>query len=457
MSESKYHFVGVGGSGMSGIAQVMRGKGHRVTGSDRSMDNNRSAGLFEKLRAQGIGLFPQDGSGVDAETFRVVVSTAIEESNPDIAAAKKHNIPILKRADLLAELVNGKRGVAVGGSSGKTTSTAMTAWVLEKGGLDPTVMNGGIIKNYVSEQLIGNAKGGHSDVVCVETDESDGTIVNYRPEVGAITNVSKDHKEISELVELFRTFAGHTERTLILNADCPILAEARIAHKHIVTFGVKNAADFRACDIACRGFASAFRVNGAPYRLNVAGAHNVENALVAIAAGREMGVAPERIAEALADFRGVGRRMDLIGEARGVKVIDDFAHNPAKIEAAFAAVQPFAKRVLAIYQPHGFGPTKFLRNEFGGSFARALRPQDILCLPKIYYAGGTADKTISSEDIVKDVVAKGRHAVSIPERPDVVHAIAEEAKAGDVILVMGARDDTLTDFCRDILKTLERS
>jgi len=451
-----YHFIGVGGSGMSGIAQVLRAQGHRVTGSDRNLDSNRGMGLYDKLRAQGIELFAQDGSGVSAETDHVVASTAIEDDNADIVAAKEHDVPVMKRADLLAELVNGKRSAAIGGSSGKTTSTALSAWVLEKGGLDPTVMNGGIIKNYLSDTLIGNAKGGASDVVCVEADESDGTIVNYEPEVGVVTNVSKDHKEIDELVELFRIFAGHTKGTLVLNADCPILAEASLEHAHVVTFGVKNDADLRAANIAGDGLSSIFTVNGISYRLPLPGAHNVENALVAMAVGREMGVSPEAIGEALESFRGVGRRMDLIGEARGVKVIDDFAHNPAKIDAALATVQPLAKRVLAVYQPHGFGPTKFLRAEFVDSFAGDLRPNDILYMPKIYYAGGTADMSISSADIVGDIVARGRRAVSIPERPDVVEAVAKEATDGDIVLVMGARDDTLTEFCRDILTALEQ-
>ena len=452
---SKYHFIGVGGSGMSGIAQVMRAQGHAVTGSDRNLDHDQGAALYDKLRAQGIALFSQDGSGVDGETDHVVASTAIEDTNPDIAAAKKHSVPMMKRADLLAELVNGKRSVAIGGSSGKTTSTAITAWVLELGGLDPTVMNGGIIKNYVSDTLIGNAKGGATDVVCVEADESDGTIVNYEPEIGVVTNVSKDHKEIDELVDLFRIFAGHTQRVLILNAGCPILREAKIEHDSILTFGVDGDADFCATDIKCDVFSASFRVHEQEYRLNLAGAHNVENALVAIAAGAQMGVAPGIMAEALESFRGVGRRMDLIGEARGVKVIDDFAHNPAKICAALSTVKPFAKRVLAVYQPHGFGPTKFLRTEFVEAFAEQLRADDILYMPKIYYAGGTADMSISSDDIVNETAARGRNALSIPERPDLIRALAEEAKEGDVIIVMGARDDTLTDFCKDILHAIE--
>jgi len=452
---SKYHFIGIGGSGMSGIAQVIRSQGHEVTGSDRNLDHDRGATLYDKLRAQGIELFAQDGSGVDGGTDHVVASTAIEDTNPDIAAAKKHNVPMMKRADLLAELVNGRRSIAIGGSSGKTTSTAMTAWVLEKGGLDPTVMNGGIIKNYVSDTLIGNAKGGASDIVCVEADESDGTIVNYEPEVGVVTNVSKDHKEIDELVDLFRIFAGHTQGTLVLNADCSILRDAKIEHKNIVTFGVQCDADFRASEITCDGFSTSFQVDRQGYRLHTPGAHNVENALVAIAAGAQMGVAPEVMAEALEEFQGVGRRMDLIGEVRGVKVIDDFAHNPAKICAALSTVKPFAGRILAIYQPHGFGPTKFLRAELVEAFAEQLQPDDILYMPKIYYAGGTADMSISSDDIVGDVAARGRNAVSIPERPDLIQALAKEAKEGDVVIVMGARDDTLTDFCQDILHALE--
>ena len=453
----KYHFVGVGGSGMSAIAQVLIGQGHAVSGSDRSFDRNLTPHIFNKLKAQGISLFPQDGSGVTPETDFVIVSTAIEESNPDIHAARKFNIPIKKRAEELAEIVNERRGVAIGGSSGKTTTTAMTAWLLETAGLDPTVINGGFIKNYISNTLLGNAKAGGGEFVCVEADESDGSIVNYTPEIAVITNISKDHKTVDELIELFRTFANNTTGTLILNADCPVLRSAGIEHRRIVTFGTSADANIRASDIALREDGSEFVADGAAFRLKLPGAYNISNALGAIAVGKVLGLSNTVIAEGLETFLGVSRRMDFVGEARGIKVIDDFAHNPAKIEAALKTLQPHFDRIIAVYQPHGFGPTKFLRNELVEAFSATLRNRDVLHMLKIYYAGGTADMSISSEELVEEIKQRGKKAVYHTDREELADIIAAEAQAGDVVIVMGARDNTLPGFCAKILERISRT
>ena len=450
----KYHFVGIGGSGMSGIAQVMKARGHEVQGSDRSHDRGQNAVLYNKLKAQGITLVKQDGASLDKSIDFIVVSTAIDAINPEFEQARKLELKVLKRAELLAELVNSARTVAIGGTSGKSTTTAMTAWILEYAGLDPTVINGGNMINFVTERLIGNAKIGHSNVMCIEADESDGTIELYEPAVGTVTNISKDHKDIPTLQAIFRNFSTKVKDAFIVSADCPNSAAAGFAHKNLVHYGITNNAEIMARDIELHLFSVRFGMDGVAFTLNIPGRHNVENALVAIAAERAMGVSDKVSRDALAEFRGVKRRLETVGQARGVTVIDDFAHNPEKIEASFEAVRPGAKRIIGIFQPHGFGPMRHMRTEMVKSCARKFRGEDKLYFTKIYYAGGVVTKDISSEEIVQDIQKAGGNALCIPERPDIVTAVAAEARTGDVVLLMGARDDTLTEFCHQILDAL---
>ena len=451
----KYHFVGIGGSGMSGIAQVLKARGHEVRGSDRSYDRGQNAALYNKLKAQGITLVKQDGATLDKTIDFIVVSTAIDSDNPEFEQARKLGLKVMKRAELLAELVNAARTVAIGGTSGKSTTTAMTAWILERAGLDPTVINGGNMVNFVTDRLIGNAKLGRSDVMCIEADESDGTIELYKPVVGTVTNISKDHKDIPTLQALFRDFSTKVTETFIASADCPNSTAAGFTHRKLVHWGITNKADIMATDIQLHFSGARFRIDGTEFALNLPGRHNVENALVAVAAARAMGVSDQVSRDALAEFRGVKRRLDIIGRARGVTVIDDFAHNPEKIEASFDAVRPGAKRILGIFQPHGFGPVRHMRAEIVASCARKFRGDDKIYFTKIYYAGGHTTMDVSSEQVVEEIQKAGGNALCIPERPDIVKAMAAEARAGDVVLVMGARDDTLTEFCRQILAALK--
>lgn len=450
----KYYFVGVGGSGMSGIAQILKARGHEVLGSDRSYDRGQNAALYNKLKAQGIRLVPQDGSAMDGSVSFIVVSTAIDSDNPERQKAEALKLPILKRAELLAQMVNSARTVAIGGTSGKSTTTAMAAWILEHAGLDPTVINGGNMVNFVSETWIGNAKLGRSNIMCIEADESDGTIELYRPAVGTVTNISKDHKDVPVLQGLFRDFATKTAEAFVVSADCPNSKAAGFQHKNLVRYGLEGPADVTAKEIRLLPSGSNFRVDGAAFTLNVPGRHNVANALVAIAAARAMGVPLAACAEALAGFRGVKRRLEVIGSARGVTVMDDFAHNPEKIEASVEAVRPGARRLIGIFQPHGFRPMNHMRAEMVGSCARKFRGEDLLIMTKIYYAGGHTEMNITSDQIVDEIRKAGGNARCIPERPDIVKAVAAEARPGDVVVVMGARDDSLTGFCHDILRAV---
>ncbi|HHT9122109.1 MAG TPA: UDP-N-acetylmuramate--L-alanine ligase [Candidatus Wunengus sp. YC63] len=455
VKEFSYHFVGVGGIGMSAIAQVLSEQGHTVSGSDRNHDKQITPYVFLKLLSKGISLHPQDGSGVQENTDFVVVSSAIEEDNPDIKKARALSKNIIRRADLLAGMFNRKYGIAIGGTNGKTTVSCMVGYILDYAGLSPTVIVGGCIKNYIDNFHLGNAKTGTSDIVSIEADESDGSIVLYTPRIAVITNISKDHKSIDEISKMFVSFSQNTTETLIINADCPRLKMIEFKHKNIITYGLNNDAMIRAKDVICKPFQSTFDVDSHSFEINLPGIYNVSNALAAIAIARILNINDKKTAAALREFRGVQRRMDIIGETDGIRIVDDYAHNPEKVMAAINAVKLGCKRVIAIFQPHGYSPTIFMKEEFINAFINILSPHDVLFMPEIYYAGGTASKNISSADIIKRVKESGKNAFFIEKRTDIIPEIKEQAQTGDCILVMGARDNTLTEFCQNILHSLQ--
>jgi UDP-N-acetylmuramate--alanine ligase len=449
----KYHFIGIGGSGMSALAQVIKSKGDRVTGSDRSYDRKLNQDLFQSLQHQGIKLFPQDGSGVNEDTDYVVVSTAIEEDNPDIKKARSLLIPILHRAKLLSEIFNPSFGIAVGGTSGKSTVTGMISFILEQANLNPTVINGGVINGYEGEEWIGNARLGSSNVMVIETDESDGSIVNFSPQVGVITNISKDHKDIEELLTLFDTFAQSVKGCLVVNADCPLAGKIRPQGKRILTYGLTDGALVRAEKILVTSSSSQFQVNGIPFHLPLPGRHNVSNALAAIAVGSYLDLDPYLMKAALERFRGIKRRLEFISRFNGISVFDDFSHNPEKIKAAIETLRMVGKRLIIVFQPHGYGPTKFLLEELAEMFNRALSPSDRLLLLNIYDAGGTAERTISSLDLLRKV--KQPTVLYCPDREAAISEVKKISQAGDVVVIMGARDDTLALFARQLAKILQ--
>lgn len=443
------HFVGIGGAGMSALAQIHAMDGGPATGSDRDFDRGRGAGLKAKLEALGVRLFPQDGSALTNETELVVLSTAIEDSNPEIAAAKALGVPLMHRSEFLARHVSGMRTIAVTGTSGKSTVVAMIFEILEAAGRGPSVITGGALIALQSRGLTGNAFRGKSDILVVEADESDGSLVNYKPAVGVFLNLTKDHLEVSALTEIFLKFRGNVAAALV-NSDDPALAGVRADS----TFGLSSGA-VRAEGLELTAAGSSFRVKGVAFALPVPGRHNAENAVAAIAACVNEGVSLADCARGLASFQGVARRFQSLGTARGVEVVDDFAHNPAKIAATLVAARLRGRRTLAVYQPHGFAPTRHLKNELIAAFAEGLRPDDRLWLPDIYYVGGTASKDISSNDVVAPLKAQGLHAFHVPDRAAIAALIAAEAREGDLVIVMGARDPSLSDFARDLLKALK--
>ena len=444
----KYYFVGIGGSGMSSLAQVLSQRGDWVGGSDRNFDKNLNKRFFAKLQKQGIFLFPQKGSSIPHKLDFLVISTAIEKNNPEMLKATSLKIPVIHRAQLLSSLFNSSYGIGVAGTSGKSTVTGMVASVLDAFENYPTVINGGIIKQYISSACVGNAKQGNSNIMVSEIDESDGSIIHFSPEIGVITNISKDHKEMDELKKLFRTFASNTSGHLIVNADCPVLNMLKI--KNALTFGLKSNSTIMAENVENHGKGARFQVGGTSFILNVPGIHNVYNALASIAVAHTLNIPRDIIKKGIASFRGIKRRLDLVGQKNRIIVIDDFAHNPDKIAASISALKHMGERVHIVFQPHGYGPTKFLMEELADVFSTALRPFDCLVCLNIFDAGGTASRTITSMDLLSKI--KGPKS-----RTDAVNLIQKQAEPGDVVAVMGARDDTLSNLARNILRIIGRN
>jgi UDP-N-acetylmuramate--alanine ligase len=460
---SNYHFVGVAGIGMSALAQLVRAEGQSVSGSDRFFDLGQLHDWQVRLEAQGIRIFPQDGSGVHPGVDRLVLSTAIEPDNRDLECARALGLKRIHRSQLLAEVFHGcKRGIAVTGSFGKTTITGLIGWTLQSAGYRPTVVNGGIMRNFETETDLGNVACGGSDVACIEADESDGTCVNYRPSIGVITGFARDHKESGELQRLYSTFAENTREALVLSAQAAASLFGLPAPRR-VTFGLREG-DIRARNIRLGAREVSFQVGTARFRLRQIGAYSVFNALASIAALRKLGLSDGQLDAGLRSFEGIGRHMELIGRVRGVRIFDDFAHNPNKIESAVEAVRGArsrqggkarTKRVFAVFQLHGFGPARFMHRELCEALARTLTKSDRAFLLPIYYVGGTAAMDISAAAIAGEAAALGAPVEAVPDRPALVARLAELARPDDTILVMGARDETLTDLCRQIASAIE--
>jgi UDP-N-acetylmuramate--alanine ligase len=438
---------------MSALAQFQVMKGGKVSGSDRAFDHGERIEVRHQLEALGIKVLPQDGSGIGADCTALVVSTAVEEQVPDFAVARANTIPIIHRSEMLAHFVETNRTIAVSGTSGKSTVTAMIFEILRGSGRDPSVITGGDVRLLQAQGLVGNAFAGASDLLVIEADESDGSLVRYAPAVGVILNLQRDHKEMSEVAAMFAVLRARAREALVVCDDDNLDALAGGA----LRFGFSPKADIRGEDVVLAGDASKFRVRDVRFSLPVPGQHNVANALAAIAACHAIGVPLVEMSGPLSRFEGVGRRFQTIGAARGVEVVDDFAHNADKIAAAIKTAKLRGARVLAIYQPHGYGPTRFLRQDFVNTFARELAAEDRLWLLEIFYAGGTATRDFSAADIVAEIAARGTKAEFAPSRDWLASRIAAEAKKGDLVLVMGARDPSLSQFARNILAVLAGS
>lgn len=462
MSKDKsYYFCGIGGSGMLPLAMIVRENGAEVAGSDRALDQGRLATKFEWLKAKGIGLFAQDGSGLTSGEQILIASAAIEDSVPDVAKANSLGCARMTRAELLAEQFNASpRSIAIGGTSGKSTVTGMIGWILTEAGLDPTIMNGAVMKNFVADDApFASSRVGDGGIMVSEVDESDGSIALFDPEIAVLNNVSLDHKSLEELRQLFGDFASKAKHCIWNRDDLETAAlVSGLDLNDAISFGFSDGADFRATDIEEAPISSRFTLQAEgkrlPVTMQVPGVHNIANALAAIAATSAVGVPVASSVAAIAKFTGLARRFDVVGTANDISVIDDFGHNPDKIAATLKTMKAFSGRIIAFFQPHGFGPIHKMGAELAEVFADILDSDDpvILCDP--VYFGGTVDRSIGSESITDAVNAAGGSADHIADREDCGAHIVEMARPGDRIVIMGARDDTLSIFASDILTKL---
>ena len=458
MIDSPVFFSGIGGSGMLPLASIVRAGGAKVSGSDRSLDAGRTPHKFDYLRSLGIQLFPQDGSGLQ-EGMTLVTSAAVEATVPDVVRAKELGLAHLTRPEFLARILNSsRRSVAVGGTSGKSTVTGMIGWILHACHRQPTVMNGAVMKNFVTPSSpFASALVGDPELFVSEVDESDGSIALYRPEIAVLTNISLDHKEMEELRGLFAAFVLRA-RKAVVNLDDPearAIAEV-VPSDHVVGYGFDSpGAAFMGKDLQLdpQGARFALEAEGTRHavRLSVPGRHNASNALAAIAAARLLGVRTEDAVAAIGRFEGLRRRLERVGEAGGVTVIDDFAHNPDKIAATLATMRAQPGRLLIMFQPHGYGPLAKMGEPLAVSLADGMAPDDRLYLPDPVYHGGTVERTRGSDWLAEQVRTHGKQAEHIPERPKIGDALVAEARPGDRILIMGARDDTLIEFARELV------
>jgi UDP-N-acetylmuramate--alanine ligase len=452
-------FIGIAGSGMSALAQYLAGIGKSVSGSDRFFAAGQPNETRDKLEAEGIQCFFQDGSGITDKSDLVIASTAVEETNVEIQKAKTLKIPVLLRSELLTLISDTKKTIAVGGTSGKSTTTALLFDVLDHAGFEPSIISGAGLVRLQRQGKIGNAQVGKGDWLVIEADESDGSIVSYHPEVGLLLNIDKDHKEIDELKTIFQAFKDNTKTLFVVNASNPLTAPFSQDKRQDFS-STRDEAGYIATDFIQTGFQIEFKINGANFSMGAIGRHNMENALAATAVANQLGIDLKICAEAAKKYQGIYRRNQVLGQKnihgtmRGVWVIDDYAHNPAKVAAAIRSVQPLANKVLAWFQPHGYGPTRFLRDDFVKEISQALRPQDEIWMSEIFYAGGTTTKNISAGDLIGDLRAAGSKAFFVEDRNGLVDSLRPHLEQDSAIILMGARDPSLDKFAKEFFERL---
>lgn len=433
MIKQKFHIVGVGGVGMSAVAELLRGIGQEVTGSDRDFDNNLELEVFDQLKATGVTIVPQDGRGIKQETSSIIVSTAIEETNPDIQTAKKLNINIKHRAEMLAELANPHRLIAITGTAGKSTVTGMIGWCLEQLGADPTVINGAPILGWRGDKRVGNVRIGQSDIWIIEADESDGSLLHFKPDIALVTNLSNDHLGQEATRKIFDQFHTQTKTDFI------DLSRSREV--------------FDKSNIVLTAQGSKFTYGDLEYEIPLPGRHNAENALCALIVCEKLGYVGRAVRDVLKKFPGIYRRLQVVDIVNGIRVVDDYAHNAAKIEASCLAVRPEDGKIFAIWQPHGFKALAKAFADLPRVFGNIWRPGDKIIILPVFYVGGTTTAIVTSEDVVQKLQELGLDA-KLAQNQEEATNICQEAERGDTIIVMGARDQRLSLLPKKIAEKL---
>jgi UDP-N-acetylmuramate--alanine ligase len=434
------HFVGIGGAGMSGIAEVLLTLGYHVSGSDL-----QESETVQRIRALGGTVFIGHAAANVGVAQVVVISSAVSPTNPEVLAAKAKVVPVIPRAEMLAELMRLKYGVAIAGAHGKTTTTSLVANVLAEGGLDPTIVIGGKVNALGS-----HARLGRGDLLVAEADESDGSFMKLSPTVVVVTNVDQEHLDyyqtMERLCEAFLEFINKIPfyGLAVLCADDPHLSAllSRVIKRH-QTYGLSASADLVGTDIELHLGVTEFsaRLRGEPlgrFRVAMPGVHNVRNALAAIAVGLELGVSVPHIAQALAEFKGVERRFQVLGEKGGIMVVDDYGHHPTEIKATLAAAKNgWGRRLVVLFQPHRYSRTKHLLDEFPAAFRQA----DQLFLTDIYPAGETPIPGVTGERLAEAFRAAGAPPTTYVSRKDrLVDTVLPTLKRGDVVVALGAGD-----------------
>ena len=448
-SSSNIFFIGIAGTGMSAIAQYLKASGKNISGSDRQFQKD----IFNENRAAlelvGITCFEQGAGGVTADIDLVVVSTAVEDTVPEVQEAKRLGKPIVKRSELLAEIVLTKKTIAIGGTSGKSTTSARLYEILFHAGLKPSIIGGAGLTRLIQEGKVGNAAYGEGEWLIIEADESDGSIVQYRPEIGVLLNIDKDHQDLDELVRLFGIFRTNSKHFIVNLAHS---LSASLSKKSIFDFDCneQSKAYMNATGFHQKGSMISFYVEEHSFVVHSPGRHTMENAMAALAVAHSLGIQWEVCADALRNYEGIYRRHQVYGEKNGVILVDDFAHNPVKCARSIEACQPLAPKLIAWFQPHGYGPTRFLRHDFVEEIAKVLRPQDEIWMSEIYYAGGTAVKDISANDLIEDLTAKGVNAFFVADRKDLLETMRPHFTPSTTLLLMGARDPSLGEFAKQV-------
>lgn len=436
----KFHFVGIGGAGMSAIAKILLEMGYEVSGSDLSRSE-----YITKLEQIGAKVYFGHDAGNVQDTEALVISTAIRNDNPELAIARERNIPIFHRADIVAALMEQFKGVAVAGAHGKTTTTSMIALMFEKAGLDPAVIIGGEL-----DDIGGNAKLGSGEYLVAEADESDGSFLKLSPAFAVVTNVENDHMDfygtMENIMHAFKEFLYKlpADGTAILCFDNAGVRDiAAGLERNYFSYAIDHEADLIACNIRTKGPLSEYDAyfRGellGTVKLSVPGRHNVANSLAALAIGLRVGLSFEDIVSGLAPFRGAKRRFQTKGKIDGVWVVDDYAHHPTEIKTTLmAARQTEPSRLISVFQPHRFSRTKYLREEFG----RAFIPADILILTDIYSAGEEPISGINGETIKEEVERQtGQQVIYIPQKEKIARYLEAIVEPGDLVMTMGAGD-----------------
>ncbi len=434
------HFVGIGGIGMSGIAEVLLNLGYRVSGSDlKAGDTTR--------RLEGLGGVVRVGhaAGNVGDADVVVISSAVKPSNPEVVEARRRGVPVIPRAEMLAELMRMKYGVAVAGSHGKTTTTSLVATVLRAAGLDPTAVIGGKLNSLGS-----NARLGQGEVLVAEADESDGSFLHLSPTVAIVTNIDPEHLDhYGTLDKLKATFVDFINKVpfyglAVLCLDHPeVQSVLPLVEKRHVTYGTSPLADYRAVAVSFDKLRSRFTAvrrgeTLGEVTLAMPGAHNVQNALAVLAVADFLGVPFDTYRAALAGFEGVGRRFTVRGEAAGVMVVDDYGHHPAEIRATLAGARTgFDRRLVVAFQPHRYTRTRDLMADFARSFNEA----EVVVVTDIYAAGEEPIPGVTTEALVKSIRDHGHKGVlHVPRRADVIDALKPRLHAGDILITLGAGD-----------------